>query len=260
MTPFHSFLPSTGPPIQIFTWEAIFWPFDSFLWLATVISLFIATIGTLTMTHYETGIPNWSIGSSFEFYCRSFLDQGDGRLSQTKWALKLFIAFWSLAILVLNTAYKSKMVSFMTFPVLSEIPQTFDALANSRFRIDYHYFGNVAYTLFKTSKPGSTFGIIYEKMYREPDAIKGLTRTVHEQSAFITFITTWDELKYRNFSDRRGISPMKFHFYRGLMYPAGVVLEHKSKFEEGFRLTVNTAREMGLMWFWEMEDFHKILK
>jgi hypothetical protein len=155
------------------------------------------------------------------------------------------------------------MVSFMTFPVLSEVPQTFDTLAHSKFTIDFHYFGNVAFTLFKSSKPSSTFGILYENMYREPDPIKCLERTVlgtKKKSACIIFGTTFDELKHRNFSDKRGMSPMKFHAYRGLMYSTGVVLPHKSKHMDGFRACLNFAMEMGLFRYWENEDFNKILR
>jgi hypothetical protein len=203
----------------------------------------------------------WNFSTAFEVYCRSFLDQGDDRvsLSSTNSSLRVFIVVWFLCVLVISTAYKSKMVSFMTFPVLSEVPNSFEQLAKSKFKIDFHYFGNVGYSLFKTSK-SPTFVKIYEKMYREPNPLECLGRTAKEKSACIIFIITFEELKHRNFSDRTGASPLKFQPYRGVMFPAGVVNEHKSKLQANFKWILGTAMEMGLMRFWENQDLQSTLR
>jgi len=258
---------NAGPPQRVYTWKAIFWPFDEFLWIGTLLSIAIAVLGTKLLMHEAFQSLSeqqriWKISTAFEMYCRSFLDQGDDRVStaSTNFSLRLFIVFWMLAVVVLSTAYRSKMVSFMTFPVLSKVPQDFEQLAkDSKFKIDFHYFGNVGFVLFTTSKAPS-FVAIAKKMNLEPDPLKCLERSAKTKSACIIFIITFEELKHRNFSDQRGHSPLKFQPYTGFMFPAGIVNDHKSKLQGSFYTLLSSSMEMGLMQFWEKEDLQKTLR
>lgn len=153
------------------------------------------------------------------------------------------------------------MVTLMTFPVMEKLPETLDDLAKSRLHIDFHYFGNVGYELFQSSRH-PTFVAIFGKMRREPDPVACLKKALNpeDKSACILFILTWEELKARNMSDSAGRSPLSFWPYSGVMWPAGVVHSHKAALSQSFQWVINTAMEMGLMDFWEKEDLKEILK
>lgn len=160
--------------------------------------------------------------------------------------------------MVASTAYKSKMVSFMTFPVLQPLPDTFNELEKSSFEIAFHYFGNVAYNTFKTST-NPTFSKIFNRMIKQPEPLKCLEGTLDSKSACILFGIVYDELRFRNLSNRYGNSPIRLSPNYGFMYTPGVVHRKKAALSNNFKWVINTAMEMGLIGQWQKTDLNEIL-
>jgi hypothetical protein len=147
----------------------------------------------------------------------------------------------------------------MTFPILDIVPETLEQLVNSKYLIDFHYFGNVGSSLFETST-NPTFIAIVQKMKKEQDPWKCLKRALLNRNSCIIFIITFEELKYRNMSDAYGNSPLTFRPYTGIMFAAGIIHSHKAALSKNFKNVVNTAMEMGLIQLWQAEDLNQILR
>jgi len=52
-------------------------------------------------------------------------------------ALRCFFAFWSFFAMIVNTLYRSKLVTLLAFPVLVQVPETFEQLAYSDFKVGF---------------------------------------------------------------------------------------------------------------------------
>ncbi|CAL8139152.1 unnamed protein product [Orchesella dallaii] len=257
-----------GPSTKLFTWKAIFWPFNGELWCAMFVSTIFTIVCAYVILKYQFSPEEnvyqkskWDIFTVAQYFGRTFIEQADELpntgLSQS---LKIIMGFWLLFALIGATVYRAKMVGFMTFPIFEPSPTTFDELDKSHFKIQFHYFGNVAYNTFKTST-SSTFMSIFGKMSKQPDPFKCLENTVKSsRTACILFGCVYEELKNRNFSDKFGQSPIKMSPNYGFMYTPGVLHEKKADFSENFKWILSNAMQMGLNERWEKSDFLNLLK
>src|ERR1051325_4156581 len=85
--------------------------------------------------------------------------------------LRIFTIFWLLFALLIGTAYRSKLVTFLAFPDIEEPPKTFEELANSNYHIGLQYIKGAAYQVFKNSK-NPTYVKIFQRMSLEESDVE----------------------------------------------------------------------------------------
>lgn len=251
-----------GPASPVYTWKAIFWPFNGFLWMGMVSSTFLVIFTSHWLFHFSGKMyqwSSWSLSRLAQYLPRLFIEQSEDFPSSMPQSIKILLGHWLIFALIGATVYRAKMVSFMTFPVLEHAPETFDGLARSTYEIDFHYFGNVAYNTFKTST-SPTYMKIFKVMHREPNPIECLKSTMLGSRACILFGCVFEELKNRNLSDRFGQSPIRISPNYGFMYTPGVLHEKNADFSPNFKWILQNSMQMGLNQQWLKTDMSGLLK
>lgn len=252
---------AVGPRARVYTWKAIFWPFTGFLWFGMIVSTVLVIIFSFILLKCSPEQnSSWSFLSVAQYYPRVFIEQADDLPVDLSQSVKIILGFWLMFALIGSTVYRAKMVGFMTFPVLESQPETFDELAKSKYDIQFHYFGNVAYNTFKTST-SPTYMTIFQKMNRQPNPLKCLKSTMNEKkpSSCILFGCVYEELKNRNLSDKFGQSPIRISPNYGFMYTPGVLHKKKADFSPNFKWILQNSMQMGLNQQWEKSDMNSLL-
>lgn len=254
---------AVGPRARVYTWKAIFWPFKPLFWFLMMLSTLLTIIMSYFLLRFTPYVEtsSWGILTLSQYYPRVFIEQADDLPSSLPQSVKIVIGSWLVFALIGSTVYRAKMVGFMTFPVLESEPETFDELAKSKYDIQFHYFGNVAYNTFKTST-SPTYMTIFNKMSREPNPLKCLKSTMRTRkpTSCILFGCVYEELKNRNLSDRFGQSPIRISPNYGFMYTPGVLHEKNADFSANFKWILQNSMERGLNQQWEKSDLRSLLE
>ena len=82
--------------------------------------------------------------------------------------------------MIILTAYRSKLVSSLLFPLKEVVPSTFEELEASNCTIGLQYLKGTAYEMFKTSS-NPVYKRIFEKMELEPDDAKCFERAIESK-------------------------------------------------------------------------------
>lgn len=85
-------------------------------------------------------------------------------------ALRNFTIAWLTFTLLISTAYRSKLVTFLAFPNVDPPPDSFEALAKSSYKIGLQYIKGAAYQVFKNSK-NPTYSKIFKRMSLESEDV-----------------------------------------------------------------------------------------
>lgn len=119
---------------------------------------------------------------TFPFYCcRKLVEYVLGTLleqdppspadsSRSSVALRSFTVFWLMFTLLISTAYRSKLVTFLAFPNIEQPPESFEALAHSDYKIGLQYIKGAAYQVLKHSK-NPTYAKIFKRMSLEENDV-----------------------------------------------------------------------------------------
>jgi hypothetical protein len=261
----------TAAGSRVYSPLAVIWPFDAFLWflifMVTIcafgfFSVIIKAIYWLGLGESESlkfarrgkaSDKMWTFKYQFQFILTSFLDQ-DTVLPIFS-PLRCFVSIWLFFTLVLTTIYRTKLVSFMAFPLMAETPNDFDELAYSGYAVGFMKHGDSAYnTLAASTDP------VYVKLINEMEVIEGyglecLDNAVKGSYGCIGYDYSFRHLLERNLS-AMDASNLKFtpaHTYN-IYY--GISFEGKSIFRVNFGYWLSFVRPMGLHHFWEATDVY----
>lgn len=278
---------TTGQPSSFFTWKAIFRPLSFKSWALVGVScavIIISFIGIYWFSDFmERGSAltsdsnvlkengnNFSvfskfIGISVEFSLKALIEQGSESLfsQRTKIALvsswfRALCLFWLLFCVIVTTAYKSKLVSFLAFPNVNQPPTAFEELANSDYSIILQYTG-AAYQLFKTSK-SPTYMKIVKKMKIEPSDVACLKTVLHSRAACISWENIVDYVAQKNLSDKHGHVPLSKAAAKSYFLLGGIMMRKRTVFKREFDLYIKSAMDSGLMNKWKSLDKQYILE
>lgn len=156
----------TGEGQPTYSWRSIYWPLSPICWLIILLNLITAFIIIIIFVKKTRKYSN-VIG----YLVRSILGQ-DRDISEKNSSVRVFTAFWLIFVLVISTAYRSKLVSLLAYPTLEVPPKTFPQLAdNLNYQMSLQYIRGAAYALLKTST-SSTFKTIFKRMNIEEDPVK----------------------------------------------------------------------------------------
>ena len=116
---------------------------------------------------------------------------------------RVLCGFWLLAAVILTTAYRSKLVTQMTFPTMQTVPKTFAELARSDFQwgLESAAIGGAAHQYLRTSM-NPVNRQIFSHMRLEKDSQNCFTQAIVKHFACITWIGQGEYILHRNFTDR----------------------------------------------------------
>ncbi|CAL8072510.1 unnamed protein product [Orchesella dallaii] len=269
---------TTGTPLPFFTWKAIYRPFSSSVWILLCISCLVMLVASTIVYsmsfHFfikrdldflESDRLNMKglrkfLKTCVEFIFHALVEMGDESMSSPKlvsW-FRIICAFWMLFSLIVTTAYKSQLVSFLAFPNVIQPPTTFSDLASSKYSIVLQYTG-AAYQLFKTSK-SPTYIKIVEKMEIENSDVKCFKNVIHKKAACISWENIVDYVAHKNLSDKHGRVPLIKAAAKGYFLLGGIMMRKRSIFKKEFDMLINSAMDSGLMTKWKTIDREWILR
>ena len=161
-------------PSPFFEWQAIIHPFEPGTWLG----ICLCTIGTVILYRFflRRGKPLKKYGRrqrqprkstpSYFKVCYitlgSLLEQGLPFHYGTSPA-RVYALFWFMFVIVGTCAYKSKLFSYLTFPIIKIPPSTFHELSVSDYKWGLKSLGGVAF-LFITKSPVPYIRSVGERM------------------------------------------------------------------------------------------------
>jgi hypothetical protein len=241
-----------GEPLPFYSWKAMFWPLSVESWISIGISFIIANsamalLATLSQEPLKyDSILCYTFGTLFEQEILS-AKKSKGH------PLRIFMAFWLIFTLVTTTAYRSKLVTSIAFPLLEETPKTFEQLSDSNYKIALYYLHGAAYNLLKTS-PNPTYGKIFKRMELEEDDVKCYQRAIGEKTVCISWVKVAEFVYRRNLSDRYGRVPLRRAADTTCFLSTGIVMERRAIFQSSFNSLIFHATDTGLLDRWTKTD------
>lgn len=164
--------------------------------------------------------------------------------------------------MLVTTAYKSKLVSLLSFPILEDPPKTFKKLAIAEpheYKITLQYLRGAAFSLLKTST-NPTFQTIFKRMSLEEDAAKCFQNAIGTTHHVCISWDTIAEYAYnKNLSDRYGNVPLTKAPDTSCFIAIGLVFEKRAVFKQKFDVVLSIAASMGLTEKWVQLD-HEIVR
>lgn len=223
---------------------------------AGVSILFFVAIFKITNRWNVGSQQMWPFGSQILFLLSTFLEQDSPVLERTKsQPLRAFVIMWFFFTLVVANVYRSKMVTFLAFPVLAQLPKSFEELAFSEYQVGFVKYGDSAYnTLAASTDP------VYVKLVNEMEIFTGvglecLEKVVKHKYACIAYDFALDYLSERNMSD--------FNKRKLVIAPArtynvwlGLATEGKSIYRMNFGKWLSYTRPFHLTDIWSKMDMY----
>lgn len=245
---------STGEPKPFYSWKSVYFPFAPLLWLFVIGSLAFAffTFTFLLRATNQQKRSSFPVKEAAIYLLRSFLEQ-DARVLERRPrnSVRIFITFWLFFSLLITTAYRSKLVSFLAFPTVDQLPKTFESLADSNhFQIALQYLRGAAYSLIKNSN-NPTFQKIFSRMELIENDAKCFQRAI-EQNHFACI--SWDSiasfLYHKNLSDKYGNVPLIKARDTTSFIVVALTFPKRSIFKSKFDTVLVRAFDMGLVKKW----------
>ena len=215
------------------------------------------TVAASVMAGLMIGIQyvDHSVNTGAEFVIKALLEQGcDNLEAEKRKSVKLMISVWLLVSIVLGTAYKAKLTTLLTYPILETVPADFDELAQSDYEIYLHDLGGLPEAILAKSTNPSLIEI-REKMHKEKSLLKCINATLNSRAACIALglNAQFQVVKHFNSRGRTGIEKAKKTAYSSL--PGGPLLRKGLPFAKNFAKTIRNIFDTGLIYkFQEDED------
>ncbi|OXA46675.1 putative glutamate receptor [Folsomia candida] len=222
---------STGEPFPYFSWKAILWPLATDMWIGLGASFMVANIVLYLIIQRTT-------------------EQFD-----VVHIVSAFVCFWLFFTLVISTAYKSKLVSLLSFPNAEEPPKTFEELASSDYAYALQYLFGAAYVLLQTS-PNPTYQKIFNRMELETDDVACFERVIGKKFVCISWSRIADFVFKRNLSDQYGRVPVIKAAATTCFLSVGIIMEKRAVFLTNFNLLIIRSTDSGLMERWWDDDMN----
>ncbi|CAG7815703.1 unnamed protein product, partial [Allacma fusca] len=254
---------TTSVPRPMYSLKALLKCFTIDAWICILIicSISIGFLMLLKLTRPSSyfqsrNYKDWTVFQMFAFTLRSVLQQECQILRRACHSLKMYCSFWFLFAIIVSTAYKSKLVSSLAFPLSPNFPASFDELAqNPSFEIIFNTFYGAAHeTLSSSTNP--TYSNLFDRAILETNASSCLHRVVGNSTRacisyasvaeFITRTTIGLENELR-------IAPAKTFFV-----PFGWILRKNCMFTDNFNGVIERVNNMGLVDKWISLDYASV--
>lgn len=265
---------TTGEPTPFYSWHGIYRPLSLDSWAMTCLACGITLLAFFLISNCHSNLENGKeparrlntstrkyMNTSVGFIVKALIEQSSENVFTPRvstW-FRILCLFWLIFCLIVTTAYKSKLVSFIAFPNVISPPSTLEELANSNYKIILQYTG-AAYQLYKTSK-SPTYIKIVDKMAIEKSDVKCLKMALHSKAACLSWENIVDYVGHKNLSDSRGRLPLiKAVNARAYFLLGGIMMRKRTIFKEEFDLYIKLSMDSGLMIKWKKFDVEWILR
>jgi len=173
--------------------------------------------------------------------------------------VKIHSTFWLFFALIISTAYRSKLVTSLLFPLEETIPTTFKELEASNYTIGLKYSKGTRYEFIKSST-NPVFMKIFKKMVLEPDNVKCFKRAIGTKFSCISWASMAEFVFHQNLSDQNGQVPLKIAPAMTYFQYVSMIFERRAGFRTNLDLVVGRAVNNGLIGKWKKLDFEIVRK
>jgi len=255
----------SGPPVKIYSWKSLFWPFSLELWAGMGLALIASIAGfyflqSLIKCILKTNLSSSDFIQTSSYFITTFIEQEARLPKNLPMPIKIHFTFWLLFALVSSTAYKSKMVGFLTFPILEVVPRNFEELADSDYTMDYQFVGGVGYNLFRSSTV-PVYSKIFKKMTveRNNNSTNCFDRVLlRDKHICVVMINVINDVTHRYYSNRFGQHPFTVSPSYSFTFSAGFASEIRAPFSSNIKTLVDSTLEMGIISHWYQKDLHQL--
>jgi len=161
----------------------------------------------------------------------------------------LNVTIWLIFTLVMSTAYKSKLMNSLLFPLLEKIPHNFDELADSDYTLVLQYIRGLGLDRLKASN-NPTHHKIVERLLLEANDVKCFEYVMKTRASCIAWYDVVDYISNQNFTDRTGQVPFVRAADAIFFIPGGLGMQKGSLFAHNFDKVILRALDMGLFVKW----------
>ena len=124
----------------------------------------------------------WELGAVTQFMLGCFLLQS---VKSTKYP-RVFSSLWLLTVIVLSTAYISKLCLLMTFPSVEDIPDTFEDLAASDYKLTLWSADGYTYRFFQRGNM-TAYANIFKRHLPDRNATRCVIKALHPRHACVLY-------------------------------------------------------------------------
>jgi len=235
-----------GNPAQSYSWKSVYGPLEWTTWLMLLVSTVITFITIYVIQHLESRNPS----GQFEliWYALGVLiektsDRATTSISTTP--LRLYFTMWFIFSTVIGTAYRCKIIGRLMFPQMEPIPETFEELADSDYKLKLQYVGGLAYEMLRTSTNPSHQNI-FSKLQLELDAGKCIESTLTTRTSCILWKEIADYLAHSKFSDGNEQVPFVGAPATIFFTPGGLIMSKSSYTPPYFNRLILRMTDMGI--------------
>ncbi|CAG7815696.1 unnamed protein product [Allacma fusca] len=186
-------------------------------------------------------------GNSIGLILRPLLDQDvtDSMWNNMK-IIRLLAAVWLLASIVFGTAYRAKLTTFRSIPIVEKLPETFQELSESEYKIVLHTVGGLLLASFDSSS-NPIFKTIRKKLVLEKNLQKCLGNALEDKTACISMdsSTVYEGLK--NFSSVDGNSVLHMSKDTFFSILGGAAIKKNSPLYGNFARVVRILLDVGIV-------------
>ncbi|CAL8103751.1 unnamed protein product [Orchesella dallaii] len=252
-----------GQPTSYYTWEAMFWPFSLELWISTFFSLATVTLIFRLLERFDSVSVGKYEQNHLSTLRISFTLVGKDIPSYPKAnPARVLLCFWQFSCVVLSTAYVSKIVGLLAFPVLEAQPSNFKELVDPNFRYGWgmDLSGGNLYAHFESST-----NLVLRKVFRglEPPktAVDCYGEAMRRKFACISWRGTADYVAFKNLTLIKGKSPLiSVDRDKTLFLPLGFAMRRNSILMPNFNKVIQLLVDSGQGSKWIEEDLAGVLK
>ena len=198
-------------------WKAVYLPMTPGVWMVTMVSFVLATL----MLHIVSRVSSSPLDRSFRDFglCANLIFGSLLQMQQFQeikhLANRFFLGSWFIAVLIIPTVYRSKLISFMTVPITPKPIDTLQQVADSSIDITTFsaFFKDIL--LQSTSDLQKKFGqemIVNYNLSWAQEQVKNGQMCLLNAKDYIEYFAASDFLMDRN-------SPDRVHVVRECMLP-----------------------------------------
>lgn len=248
----------SGEPQRAYSWRSIYWPLAPVVWYWVIGSCVVMFVTLKTLLYLnKTQLPDSNEKILMLLFSSLMAQNGNLPSASIKSSTRIMIAFWLVFVLLIVTAYCSKLVGLLTFPVLETSPKTWEQLSatsSKEYQISLQYNKGAVYTIFKTTT-NPTFLKILPRINLEQDVMKCFRRSI-ESSKYVCICIDLivDYIVKRNLSDKSGSVPMITAPDKLNFYPMALVVKKDALYLDKFNFVLGSGAAMGLPEKWSRFD------
>lgn len=222
---YTSIIFTTRKPEKFLTWKAIYKSFTYDMWVGILTCIFIATLVMWNSDRFydkncrqfvqkfnnKFSYPSVSIGTIGNVFFNLFKSAVSQSMKNPKSnSSKCVFISWLVFVLIICTAYTSKLTSLLAFPEMENIPRTFRDMSTSHFRLGApkSFKTGLGQQIFKNS-PFKILRKLYTKMEKEEDSDDHgcLQNTLGKDSSCVSWEISMDFIIGTQYADSGGNHP-----------------------------------------------------